>query len=229
VEALSDKLARWFETRREIAVVQLLRQHVIATTDVGDELVRAIDVAIEGKYDDLRKALVRQKQKEQEADALRRKVIDELAKGELPLADRGDMMRLARRIDMVTDWAHEAVRVLVLIRISEMPKDMRDCASKMGHTVSECIWTLRKCIEKLADRDIDEAMALADKVERIEEQVDDQYQEARILLLALDKSTNVGAVILLNQFLDAVENTADRCEETCDQVRVIAVRTRQKA
>jgi predicted phosphate transport protein (TIGR00153 family) len=228
VDALSERLLRWFESRRETAVIQLLRQHAVATTDVGDDLVKAIELAIAGKYPELKTAFERQKQKEIEADALRRKVMQELAKGELPLADRGDMMRLARRIDLVTDWSHEAVRILVLFKISEMPKDMQEAALRMCKTVRECIWALRKCLEKLADRDIDESFRLADQVERIEEQVDDQYQQARILLLNLDNSIKVGAAILLSEFLDSVENTADRCEDTCDQVRVIAIRTREK-
>lgn len=228
MKALSEKLLRWFESRRETAVIHLLRQHAIATTDVGDDLVKAIDLAIAGKYPELKTAYERQKQKEIEADALRRKVMQELAKGELPLADRGDMMRLARRIDLVTDWSHEAVRILVLFKIAEMPKDMQEAALRMCKTVRECIWTLRKCLEKLADKDMDESLRLAEQVERIEEQVDDQYQQARLLLLSLDKSTNIGSAILLSQFLDSVENTADRCEDTCDQVRVIAVRTREK-
>jgi uncharacterized protein Yka (UPF0111/DUF47 family) len=33
----------------------------------------------------------------------------------------------------------------------------------------------------------------------------------------------VGSMILLAEFLGAIENTADRCEDTCDQVRVMAV------
>jgi len=229
VDALSEKLLRWFEARREIAAVRLLRQHAIATTDVADDLVKAVDSAREGKEGELRAAYERQKQKEVEADSLRRDIMQELAKGELPLADRGDLMRLARRIDLVTDWSHEAVRILVLFKMWEMSKEVGESASRMCRTVRECAWTLRRCIEKLADKSIDESVNLADQVERIEEEVDDQYQQARSLLLTLDRTTNVGAAILLGEFLDAVENVADRCEDTCDQVRVIAVRTRQRA
>ncbi|MBO3803615.1 MAG: DUF47 family protein [Candidatus Brockarchaeota archaeon] len=229
MDALSEKILRWFEARREISAVRLLRRHAIATTDVADDLVKAVESAREGKEGDLKAAYERQKQKEVEADALRREIMQELSKGELPLADRGDLMRLARRIDLVTDWSHEAVRILVLFNMSRMPREIGESASRMCHTVRECAWTLRRCIEKLADKSIEESMSLADKVERIEEEVDDQYQQARSLLLELDGSTNVGAAILLGEFLDAVENVADRCEDTCDQVRVIAVRTRQRA
>jgi len=54
VDALSEKLLRWFEARREIAAVRLLRQHAIATTDVADDLVKAVDSAKEGKEGELR-------------------------------------------------------------------------------------------------------------------------------------------------------------------------------
>lgn len=226
---LSEKLLRWFEARREIAAIRLLRRHAVATTDVADELVKAIDFANNGKESEMKAAYERQKQKEIEADSLRRDIMQELAKGELPLADRGDLMRLARRIDLVTDWSHEAVRILILFKISEMSEEIKKSALKMCQTVRECTWILRKCLEKLADKNIDESMDLADQVERIEEEVDNQYQQARSLLLTLDSSTNIGASILLSEFLDAVENVADRCEDTCDQVRVIAVRARQRA
>jgi len=43
--------------------------------------------------------------------------------------------------------------------------------------------------------------------------------------LKLDYSKiNPGEAILLSQLLDAVENVADWCENTVDQVRVVAVR-----
>jgi uncharacterized protein Yka (UPF0111/DUF47 family) len=64
----------------------------------------------------------------------------------------------------------------------------------------------------------------ADQVERLEEKVDKLYQTARSNLV--DIKTNgirVGSVILLAQFVEAIENTSDRCEDTCDQVRVMAV------
>jgi len=63
----------------------------------------------------------------------------------------------------------------------------------------------------------------ADKVERLEEEVDALYENAR-KQLAKETEMKVGATIMLNQLLDAIETVADWCENVCDQVRIIIVR-----
>jgi uncharacterized protein Yka (UPF0111/DUF47 family) len=79
-------------------------------------------------------------------------------------------------------------------------------------------------IREQLDKKVEEALDAADKVERLEEETDDLYRNARGQLseLTSDQFT-VGQVILLAEFMDAVENIADRCEDVCDQARVIAV------
>jgi uncharacterized protein Yka (UPF0111/DUF47 family) len=79
-------------------------------------------------------------------------------------------------------------------------------------------------VQKLVDGAVEDALRATDEVERLEEKVDKLYQGARSNLK--DIQTNgirVGAIILLSQFTEAIENTADRCEDSCDQVRVMAV------
>jgi uncharacterized protein Yka (UPF0111/DUF47 family) len=79
-------------------------------------------------------------------------------------------------------------------------------------------------VQKLVDGAVEDALRAADAVERLEEKVDKLYQGAHSNLK--DIQTNgirVGAIILLSQFNEAIENIADRCEDSCDQVRVMAV------
>jgi uncharacterized protein Yka (UPF0111/DUF47 family) len=69
------------------------------------------------------------------------------------------------------------------------------------------------------------AIGLADQVEMIEEDVDDLYSEARRQFATLEfTGFSDGALILLNEFFDALETVADWCENTVDIVRAIAVR-----
>jgi uncharacterized protein Yka (UPF0111/DUF47 family) len=54
--------------------------------------------------------------------------------------------------------------------------------------------------------------------------MDELYGIARRHLAALETTTlNVGSLILLNEFLDALETVADWCENTADIVRVVAL------
>jgi len=66
---------------------------------------------------------------------------------------------------------------------------------------------------------------LANKVELLEEDIDELYSQARKILADFDfKGWTMGSLILLNEFLDALETVADWCENTADIVRAISVR-----
>jgi len=83
---------------------------------------------------------------------------------------------------------------------------------------------VRKCIDALY-HDLNEALKIADIVEKLEEDVDEIYSEVRKQYLIVDsKEIKVGELILIAQFFDVIENIADWCENTIDQVRVVAIR-----
>jgi len=207
----------------------LVLEHSKMTTITVEQLSNCIQNAIQGKKEELKRNFDLLEEKEREADALRRRIIEELARGELPTDERVGLMRLGRQIDWITDWAHEAGRILVLFDLSVMPKQIQEVVVEMCSTVMDGTLKVAYCVQKLIDGGVDESLKAADEVERHEEKVDKLYQKARSNLNNI--KTNgiyVGSIILLSQFVDAIENTADRCEDTCDQVRVMAVTLSKK-
>ncbi|MEM3019469.1 MAG: DUF47 family protein [Candidatus Bathyarchaeia archaeon] len=217
-------LESWLKSRRKVQAISMVREHSKATMMAVEQLQRCISLAIEGKRDELAMGFNILQQKEREADVLRRRIIDELAKGDLPAAEREDLMRLAREIDWVIDWAHETGRILIEFDLEEMPEEIKDIAQDMAKVIGRCASKLDDCIEKLTNKAFYEALKAADEVEALEEEADRLYQRARGMINKLDgRKVPMGAAILLAQFMDALENTADRCEHTCDEVRVIVV------
>jgi predicted phosphate transport protein (TIGR00153 family) len=217
-------LESWLKSRRKVQAISMVREHSKVTMMAIEQLQRCISFAIQGERDELIKAFNILQQKEREADVLRRRIIDELVKGDLPATEREDLMRLAREIDWVIDWAHETGRILVEFNLQKMPEGIRGIAQEMVGVIGKCASKLDDCIEKLTNKSFPEALKAADEVEAFEEEVDRLYQRARGMINSLDDGrVPVGTAILLAQFMDALENTADRCEHTCDEVRVIAV------
>lgn len=216
----------WFQSREKTKEIELMRKQSNMTTETVKEFVISVQLAIEGRLDEFQRSYKRIIEKEREADLLRRRIIEQLARGELPPIERAGLMRLARQIDWIADWALEASRILSEFKLSQIEVDIRDMALKMSTAARECTILSEQCIAQLTDKNIDEALDAADRVERMEEQVDELYQKARGLLtnIQADKVT-IGTIILLSEFLDAIECLADRCEDTCDQARVIAVTT----
>jgi predicted phosphate transport protein (TIGR00153 family) len=186
-----------------------------------EDLERAVKAAVDLNEKEAKAAIGRVTSSEKEADGLRRAVMTELACGELPPSDREYLMNLMKCVDMVADWSRESSRVLSPIPMEDVPENLKKALVKMVESARECAMALRKCINSIPEKR-EEALKAADEVERLEEKVDDLFENSR-RLIAREEKIRVGTAILLNDLFEAIEMVADRCEDACDQVRVIVV------
>ena len=217
-------LESWLKTRRKVLAISMILEHSKATVMAIEQLDRCINFALQGKREDLVRSFDILQLKEKEADLLKRKIISELAKGDLPVSEREDLMRLARQTDDVIDWINETGRILVEFNLRDMPDDIKKITVDISQVITSCVIKLDDCIEKLTNREFQDALKAADEVERLEEQMDGLYQMARRFISGLKTETvEIGQAILLSEFMDALETITDRCEDSCDEVRVIAV------
>lgn len=217
-----SELLKWFEKRRETKALTMMQQHLAMTVSIVEDLERAIKAWVNNDEKELKVCADRISKAEKEADSLRREVMNELARGELPAADREDLMHLVKRVDMVADWSQESTRIIKALPINEVPDTLREACVEMVEGVKECVFALRKSISRIAEKP-EEALKAADEVERQEEKVDDFHEKARALL-AKETIKNAGVAVLISQLLEGFEMVADWCENTCDQVRVIVIR-----
>ena len=219
-------LESWLKTRRKVQAITMVGEHSKDTVMAIEQLQRCISFAIEGRREDLERCFNVLSQKEKEADVLKKKIIIELAKGDLPPNEREDLMRLARSIDQVIDWINETGRILVEFDLDKMPEEIKAIVKDMMRVIRDCVVKLDFCTGKLIGREFEDALTAADAVERLEEEMDGLYQKARGAINGLrGDDVAVGPTILLSQFMDAMENITDRCEDTIDEIRTISVAT----
>jgi len=217
-----SELIKWFEKRRETKALATVQRHLILTTEIVADLEMAMGASIRKDEKEKQTCIKRVTSSEKEADRLRRKVMDDVSKGELSPIDRADLMELVKRVDMVADWSRESTRVLTAISMEQVPTALKDVFMEMVRNVKDCAISLQKCVNKMMTKP-EEALQAADTVERKEEEVDGIHEKARILLGKEDLPT-AGVAILVSQLFEAIEMIADSCEDACDQVRVIMVR-----
>lgn len=217
-----SELIKWFEKRRETKALATVQRHLILTTGIVADLEMAIGASIRKDEKEKQTSIKRVTNGEKEADRLRRKVMDDVSKGELSPIDRADLMELVKRVDMVADWSRESTRVLTAISMEQVPTALKDVFREMVRNVKDCAISLQRCVNKMMTKP-EEALQAADTVERKEEKVDDIHEKARILLGKEDLPT-AGVAVLVSQLFEALEMIADSCEDACDQVRVIMVR-----
>ena len=217
-----SELVKWFEKRRETKALTTVQQHLALTTGIVEDLEKAIHAAITKDEKETQICITRVASGEKEADRLRRKIMHDISKGELPPTARIDLLDLVKRVDMVADWSRESTRILGAIPIKQVPTPIKDELAEMVQNVKKCAISLQKCINKMMTKP-EKALEAADAVEREEEEVDDLHEKARKLLATADLQ-NAGTAVLVGQLFEAIEMIADSCEDACDQVRVIIVR-----
>lgn len=217
-----SELLKWFEKRRETKATVTMQKHLATTISAVEDLERAVKAAVNDNEKEEKAAIYRVTSAEKEADRLRRVFMTELARGELPPTDREDLMHLMKRVDMIADWSRESTRILDATPMQDVPETLKKAAVQMVEGVRDCVAALRKTINSMMEKPED-ALKAADEVERLEEKVDDLFEEAR-RLLTMEEKLKVGVAIMMNELYEAIEQAADACEDTCDQVRVIIVR-----
>lgn len=221
---MAKRLFGWFAPKRGEKVLGMVEEHLELTQRAVNSLYRLVGAASIQKESDIKKFFEDLSQMEMKADALRREMIEELTKSEMFPEEREDLMELVRAVDWIADWSREAGRILVILPFDKAPEEMKIAAQNMCKANNDCVTVLGKCIKTLT-KDPKEAINLANEVEVLEEEIDELYSRARIFLANLKfEDFTVGAIILLNQFLDALETVADWCENTADVVRAISVR-----
>ena len=204
--------------------MQLIQAHLSLTTRAVCELGKAMEYKLQNKRELAEAAITRVSRMEEEADSLRRDIAIQLTSGEIPPHERDDLLHLSRDVDWITDWAKESGRILLVAPVERLPEEIAKKGLEMMSVVKETTTAVRMCIDQLSEKP-KEAMRLADNVEALEEKVDGLYMEIRSLYPKMDFSKlNPGEVFLIVQLFDAVENITDWCENTIDQVRVLAVR-----
>ena len=222
---MSD-LLKWFGQRRQVRALTLMQRHLANVVSAVEDLVRALEDALRGDEKSMMASIRRVAEAEREADWLRRAIMDALASEVISAAGREDLMHLIKRMDMIADWSREATRILEAIPLREVPKEILEECLKMAQGAKECAYAVRKAIDRLLEKP-EEALKEADRVERLEERVDALYREARRAFARLPPGQHhTPVLILLRDLMDAIENVADWCENTCDQIRVICVTVR---
>jgi predicted phosphate transport protein (TIGR00153 family) len=215
-------MEKWFAIRRKSKVLDMAYRQMTVAIDTVTELRKAITAASKGAIDEANNCVKRLFIVEQEIDSLRRAVFEELTRGSLPSKDREDIMRLVQRLDVMADFVKDSARTLIILMEAKIPEEMWNLYIAMANDLVECASTLRKSIEKLGT-DLAEARALAEKVDQIEDKVDQKYLKMKGLLLKHDRAITPGALLMLRDLMETMEHVADTCDDTADYVRILTV------
>ena len=160
-----------------------------------------------------------------DADNMRRKLFDRLTELNVEPRIREDIMHLAKRFDVLSEWSKESARHLSIIPYLEIPAELRDKIGEMVKLALRSAEYLVEATKALIKGDLKKAREYANKVEHIEEEADEVNVAARKLLVGLGrKIDNPAVLIMIKDFIEALENITDTAEDAADVIRVLAIR-----
>jgi len=130
---------------------------------------------------------------------------------------REDILHLVKRLDTLADHVKDAARCLQILQDTKLPEELIQNTMQMTSTLVECTSALRTSIEKISSAP-EEAIKHSAKVEEIENKIDKQYLNIKKLLVAHGNQMNPGAVIIVDDLIEFIEQAADMCADTADYI-----------
>ena len=212
----------WFRKRRGSRAMQQTREHAKKVEDALVELDNAIAGMMAGKKPQAMEAIKRLDINETAADSIEDDIFEEISKGDMDPSARGDLMRLIRRVDSAADWAKAGSRNLeILIEIRARIKPILWMRFKEVTKLNvDSGRVLRQSLEALG---VSDARVLRGRkeIDRFERQVDVLYYDLKKeMLRAVDDPK---AVVVLNDFLTALENASDSCAAAAEMLFIMVV------
>jgi len=215
-------LLSWFEKRHKSTTLTLTQELLSKAIETAAELEKALVACSKGDSEEAMNHISLLFQKEKEVDDLRRQVYKELATSSLPWRYREDLMLLVRRLDQLADWVKDSARSIVVLQEAEMPKELIDSYRKMGGLLRECTVLLSGSIEMMGVN-VSQAEELAIRVENVEDKIDKEYLNTKILFIKYGEEINPGTLLILRDLLEYLERAADVCADTADFLKLLSV------
>ncbi len=215
-----SSILKWFQGRREKAIRDEFTRYVDTIVEVVERFEEVLRSWVSGKYRAEYVEILHAK--ERDADTQRRNILTMLAESTMESAAKVYLARVARQADLIADWCLEASRIIDIVSETTLPEEVSSVLLEMGRVIGEEVRKAReavKCMFECPHR----ALECCDEVERLEEKVDDLYHDLRKKYLSSGSDLPAPVTTLLFEVFDAVENIADRCEDTCDAIREFMV------
>jgi predicted phosphate transport protein (TIGR00153 family) len=213
----------WLASRREKEVLKLYDQHIDEITKVTNSVNNLLTAFRDGD-----KSLMENEwriifESERKADDIKRRIIRELSEEFVHPIDREELIRLILATDDIATFAKEASRMALLYN-GKPPLDVAQVFLDIITRINESVMLIREAVSYLSI-DKKKTLEISDKIERLEEEVDDLRHKGLSIILARCNETGIPNCLLLKDILEYLENSADKTEDVADELRSIAVFT----
>ena len=212
----------WIGRVVEKEALVLALAHIKKVSDVSKATLELMKIFKLSDKEAVRKAFKKVNSFEEAADDIKRSIIKELSEGYIHPISREELIRLILVGDDIAAYLKAAARKACMSEPSEIPVEVKDYAIRMAERIYDATSKLVEAIS-LVKKEPKKALELADEVEKIEEEVDDIRDDALKCVFEICDDSKPSTCLISKEIIDSLENSSDRCEDTGDVIRSIAV------
>jgi predicted phosphate transport protein (TIGR00153 family) len=217
----TSKMLGWFEQRRRSKTLNLAQQHIILAVETVEELSRALTAFSKKEYAMVDSSINRLFSEEVQIDDLRRTIMEELSKGELPEKYREDLKGLVNHLDEMADMIKDSARNVEILQEVKVPAEVVDSYRKIGVTLVRSVRALQASIEAL-EKGRDEVISVSEEVDKCESEIDGEYLTTKVLILQNGRRFNAAETMAMRDLLEFLEQASDLIVRTANYVRILA-------
>ncbi len=209
------------EERVKRRALNVCQDHLRSVLDISRKISQMVDCFVKGDKNLARQLLTDIRKSEEDVDAARRVVSQELAEIGAILMSREDFLRFTSLTSEIADFCEGiAFRLLEIMEKGwKVPADVKEGLVKLSDAVFETISKLRETAMTL-NYGASKALEKAREVEVAERIVDDLYRELEVMIVNSDM--NIPPMLLLRDVIQILEDAADKAEDASDAARILA-------
>lgn len=217
----SRNIFGWIGMREEKDVLEKAKSHIEKVCETVQALDGAVNTLLDGKAEEAKQKIHVVREKEHEADNIRRALFDFLSSGVMVPTDREDLTHLIEMIDDIADWANDAGKLYSVID-EPVPEDIASRLRNQMRVTLKCVLKAKEAVSAMVT-DPKSALTLCNEVEFLEEECDDIEKDVFAITIH-NKKLSPSMLLLLHDIIASVETISDKAEDTADILRVLLVK-----
>lgn len=220
--AKTTSFLAWLGRRMERRVLERAEEHMKYVVETVRALRDTVYAFCRGDEEGVRKGFGGVFNAEGRADEVKRGIIRELVSQPFHPIDREEVTRLVLTADDIASNAKGAGARLTFACFKLEDEEVASGLMKVADSLVEIAEETFKAVRLLVE-DPKEALKVADRVEEMEEDIDSVRRGLLRRLICMGDTLGAARLVCLKDVVDCMENVADRCEDTSDLVRSLAI------
>ena len=211
-------LGTWLDHVKKREILRTLEDYTHYIIEMIDLFVEALDSLIKDKNISIQINMIAEREDEADADA--RKLINDILPSDLDPSDRADLLQLIYNLEQIADEIKRSGHLLELP--CKPSKEMEKQVKRIAKATETCVKATCEAVIEL-NNDYQKAKSWAEEASKLEGEIDALARIAYRELFSESACVDPNFIVA-RDLINKLEFIGDLCERTADNVRIITLK-----